>query len=724
VPRANKTIRGLMTHPVFRRLLQGIIVGMAGGLISLALLAGGWLEAWEAKAWDWRATLFAHPETTSDDIRLILLDQKSLDWMYEENVVTWPWPREVYAFIVDFCRRSGAKALAFDVLFTEPSKYGVIDDGAFGDAMARFGRVAASVFLKGGSGRILEWPQSLTSSPLRVEGIDQWLEAGNGHGAVSDCATLPIAEVANASAVLCNVEQAPDADGIFRRIQAFRIFDGEAMPALGLGIYLAAHPDAGARIHRNRLVVGELSIPIDAETNAILRYRGPHGTYKSYSAAAVIQSEIQLQNGEKPNIDGVEAFRAKYVLFGFAAPGLYDLRPSPVDNIYLGVEIQATILDNFLKGDFIDPSPLVTSVLVVLALSILCGLAVSYFVSPWRAMGIGILFLPVPVALASVSYVQGVWLPLVVQEIALILSIVLALGASYATEGRQKRFIKSAFRHYLSPAVIDQLIRHPDQLRLGGVRRVLSIFFSDLQGFTAISEELTPEELTRFLNEYLTVMTDIIHAEGGTVDKYEGDAIIAFWNAPLEVPAHAHRAVRAALSCQTALVRMRPRIKKRIGKNLRMRIGINTGPAVVGNLGSMTRFDYTMLGDAVNLAARLEGANKQFSTYTMISESTRKLIGEHVAVRELARLAAVGRRKPVTVYEPMVMNEYKVREIALRIFASGLAAFYEGQFDLAGERFAAIQDQDPAAAAYLKRCQLLEKDPPSEWHGDWIMTGK
>ena len=196
----------------------------------------------------------------------------------------------------------------------------------------------------------------------------------------------------------------------------------------------------------------------------------------------------------------------------------------------------------------------------------------------------------------------------------------------YTTEGRQKLFIKNAFKQYLSPAVIEELIQHPERLKLGGERRVLSIFFSDLEGFTGISEGLEPEELTALLNEYLSAMTDIIQEEGGTVDKYEGDAIIAFWNAPLLQPDHAERCVRAALRCQEKLAEMRPAFRERIGKDLRMRIGINSGPAVVGNMGSHTRFDYTMLGDAVNLAARLEGINKQFGTYTILSQATLDLL--------------------------------------------------------------------------------------------------
>jgi adenylate cyclase len=315
-------------------------------------------------------------------------------------------------------------------------------------------------------------------------------------------------------------------------------------------------------------------------------------------------------------------------------------------------------------------------------------------------------------------------LPLIVQETSVVLTIACAQVVNYATEGRQKRFIKNAFSQYLSPAVIDQLIQHPDRLKLGGERRVLSIFFSDLQGFTSISEGLAPEDLTALLNDYLTAMTDIIIEEGGTVDKYEGDAIIAFWNAPLEVPDHAVRIVRASLRCQKKLAEMRPAFRERIGKDMFMRIGVNTGPAVVGNLGSHTRFDYTMLGDAVNLAARLEGVNKQFGTYTMISESTKEMMGNAYAIRELARVAVVGRKEPVVVYEPMYSEEYEARRETLETFGKGLNLFYQGQFEQAGEIFSTVKSLDPAAAAYEEKCSTLAGSSPENWQGVWVMTSK
>jgi adenylate cyclase len=349
---------------------------------------------------------------------------------------------------------------------------------------------------------------------------------------------------------------------------------------------------------------------------------------------------------------------------------------------------------------------------------------VSYFSGLKENIIIGGVFLCLPILLSLLAYKFGYWLHLVAQESAVMISISLAFRTNYATEGRQKRFIKNAFKQYLSPTVIDQLLQNPERLKLGGERKIISIFFSDLQGFTTISEGLDPETLTNLLNDYLSEMTEIIQAEGGTVDKYEGDAIIAFWNAPLEVPDHAIKVVRAALNCQAKLAELRPVFKKQIDKDMYMRIGINTGPAVVGNMGSRTRFDYTMMGDAVNLASRLEELNKRFGTYTMVSEYTSQLTAGTFAFRELGRIVVFGRSKPVTVYEPMFKDDYRSRRDVLVKFEKALNHFYRRQFQQAQEIFLSIQEEDPPATAYVKRCLEVMTDKPANRTGTWVMRKK
>jgi len=692
--------------------------------LALGLWAFGALDRFEAKTWDWRVTSLAKPSPYTAKIRLVFIDQQSLDFVNKEMSLRWPWPREVYRPILEFCRRQGAKAVAFDMLYTEPSSYGMDDDRSFGAAIAKTTGFVNTIFLGRETGQTTTWPTNIPASPITIRNLEAWLAADNHKRLVMPQAIFPIPEVATNATLLGNVEARPDPDAIFRRMPLFAIFDQQVVPTLGLAAYLASATNDSLKIESGRLLIGARSVPLDHRGKAILNFRGPSATHQRYSAAAVIQSELILQTNGTPPITDPRAFKDCYVFVGCNAPGLLDLRPTPVGRIYTGVEIHATVLDNLLAGDFIRDAPWPATAALTLLLGVLWGMATLYCRNTRDTTITFVVALPIPAILCVAAYIQGFWLPFLVQETATALALVSAVLVNYATEGRQKRFIRGAFKQYLSEDVIEQIVQHPERLQLGGEQRTLSILFSDLQGFTTISEGLNPQELTALLNEYLTAMTDIIQDEGGTVDKYEGDAIIAFWNAPLAQDNHAERAVRAALRCQAALAEMRPAVHARIGKDLHMRIGLNTGPVVVGNMGSRNRFNYTILGDAANLASRLEGINKQFGTYTMISETTHAVMGKTFAAREISRVAVVGRKTPVRVFEPMRPEAWAAHAGDFAQFAKGLSAFYEGSFAEAIASFEPLREKDPPAGAYWRKCQALRADPPAKWDGVWVMTEK
>lgn len=707
-----------------KKIGRGALIGILGTLFVVPLWLSGVLDTFEAKTWDWRQQIMTRPGSATDRVVLILLDQNSLDWAKEENELSWPWPREVYTYVVSFCKRGGARALAFDVLYLESSKYGVYDDEAFGESVRDFGSFIGTVFLGEETGSSLSWPPDVPEPELSISGLESWLTDTGADELDFSKASFPIPELANNARFLANVHLNPDPDGIYRKGYLFQLFDGRVVPSLALAAYLAGEPkDHRMQIRRGSLSVDDYSVPIDSEGSTILKFRGPSGTHSIYSAAAIIQSEVKVLSGETPTIDP-DVLKDRYVFFGFSAPGLHDLRSSPVSGVYTGVEIHATMLDNLLSRDFMRSVPRTTAALIALLVAIVAGIIASSVSGALKNTLVYAVFLPLPPLVSLLFFLSGSWLPLIFLELAVVVTLVVAGLVNYSTEGRQKRYIKNAFKQYLSPAVIEQLISHPERLKLGGERRELSIFFSDLQGFTSISEGLSPEELTALLNEYLSAMTDIIQEEGGTVDKFEGDAIIAFWNAPLDLEDHALRAVRSALRCQESLARMRPAFRERVGKDLYMRIGINTGPAVVGNMGSHSRFDYTMLGDAVNLAARLEGINKQFKTYTMISQATLEQMVDAFPVRELSRVAVVGRKEPVTVYEPMLEEEYQKKKELLPVFSQGLKAFYAGDFTESERLFARIADRDTASSCYTEKCRELIANPPNAWDGVWVMTSK
>jgi adenylate cyclase len=320
-----------------------------------------------------------------------------------------------------------------------------------------------------------------------------------------------------------------------------------------------------------------------------------------------------------------------------------------------------------------------------------------------------------------IGYAWGLWWPVMISGTGSIFALLSGMLINYATEGRQKAFLKRAFRQYLSPEVIDDMLRDPGSLKLGGEKKELTIFFSDIEKFSSFSERLDPETLTRLLNDFLGDMTRIILDEGGTLDKYIGDAIVAFWNAPVAQPDHAERALRAAWRCQQRILERQADFERQAGVKVRMRIGIHTGPVVVGNMGSDDRFAYTILGDAANLASRLEGSNKAFGTYLMVSESTWKRVQGWVG-RELGALRVVGRQTPVRVFEPVGPPETPVPAV-VNDFAKGLQAVYSKDIKHALECFGAYRDDAPSRI-YATRCEALLAKPDETWDGVWNLTEK
>jgi len=708
-----------------KKTVYGIIIGVISAAAAIALWQCGLLERFEARTWDLRVQKLSRPSRLTDSIRLIFIDQASLDWVNKEMAYRWPWPRSLYQPIMAYCKRQGAKVVAFDILFTEPSSYGVEDDQNFVSALTNAPPFVAALFIGRESGNATNWPANVQSFRFEASGLAGWLRSfGPKAHIILPKASFPISELTTNAALLGNVEAMADPDAIYRRIKPFVVFDGRAVPSLGIAAWLAASTNQSVFFSEESVRIGGRRIKLDRRGAAVINFRGPSGTHKRISAASVIQSELKLQAGEIPPAKDMPSLKDCYVFVGCNAPGLLDNRPTPVGRNYPGMEIHATVLDDLLIRDFMRDVPAGPAGTLAVGLAIFWGIIILIGRSARDNVIAILLSLPLPAGICVLAYLRGYWMPFMLPETATVFALSSAVLFNYATEGRQKRFIRNAFKQYLSGAVIEELVKHPERLTLGGEQRTLSIFFSDLQGFTGISEGLNPQELTSLLNEYLTAMTDIIQEEGGTVDKYEGDAIIAFWNAPLPQEDHAGCAVRAALRCQAQLAKMRPELHQRIGKDLFMRIGINTGPVVVGNMGSHNRFNYTILGDAANLASRLEGINKQFGTYTIVSETTFQGMGNAFAARELGLVAVVGRKTPVRIFEPMTHEEWNARRLALEQFSQALKAFYAGQFKEALSSFEKIQDREKASAAYAARCMQLMAAPPSKWEGVWVAGEK
>ena len=710
-----------------KKVAYGLLAGLLATAVAGVLDRAGLAARWDNPLSDWRARLLARPSAATDRVKLVLVDQYSLDWISQNmQIKSWPWPREFYAPILDYFKRNGARAAVFDMLYTEPSTYGVVDDEALGAAAGRFGNFVGTVFLGKTTAQAKAWPEFAAFNPIQMAGLDAWLEAHPAAAAeiVSPGAAFPVPELARHAAWLANVREVPDGDGVFRRVAPFRVFSGQVLPSLGFAGWLAGlEKPIKAVLGPDALEAGGRRIPLDGAGRMILRFRGKSGTHQTFNAAEVIQSEMRLQEGGQPPIKDGSVFKDAYVVFGVSAPGLKDLRPSPMGGDYPGPEIYATMLDNLLAGDFLRDMPWPLVWLWVLVLALAAGVIAASARNGWQTGLAAVVLIPLPVAAGGLAWQAGWVLPAAGGMLGVVIALLGGAVVNFVLEGRQKMFIKGAFKHYLSAEVIEQIMRDPGSLKLGGERRELTIFFSDLQGFSTISEKLGPEDLTKLLNDYLSDMTDIILEEGGTLDKYEGDAIIAFWNAPLHQPDHAVRAVRASVRCQRKLAARRAEFEQRTGAVLKMRIGLNTGPVVVGNMGSSNRFDYTVLGDAANLASRLEGANKALGTYMMVAEATWALTNGAFPGRELGQLTVVGRKTPVRVFEPSGL-EGETAAGAEKAFESALALVRASRWAEAATAFEALKD-DAAARTYAAKCRILAAaGAGAAWDGIWNLTEK
>ncbi len=701
--------RAVATRPA-----RALIAGLASALLGTALLVTGAVDGAERATWDWRVRLLATPTAATDRIVLVLVDQASLEAMSRENAVDWPWPRSFYGLMLELFREARAATVTFDIILEDGGRWGVDDDRELFAAADAYGRVVyGAELLRPGAGGGHPWPAHVPRPPVTVGGDDLIADPQVRFTAAS----FPHLDVTPASATVAFVNQRNDADGVFRRYRLVSHYDDQPVPSIALAPLVAASDGGlGVGYERGFMTVGGTRIPLGRDGTVLLRYttREPP-LYEWHPAFDLVISGFNLVTGGEPTVDP-GSFTGRHVMVGLSASGLHDLRPTPVDPSAPGVAVHATMLENLLAGEFMRDLPVPAATVLLLALALGAAFAATYVRSGWAELVVisGSLAL-VPTA-GILGYQLGYWVPMVTPLAAVSVAAAAANVANYATEGAQKRFIRGAFAQYLSPAVIAQLEADPGRLALGGEKRELSMFFSDIQGFTTLSEGLAPEQLSGFLNHYLTELVTIIQTASGTIDKFEGDAIIAFWNAPLAVEEHAVHAVRAALSCQRRLSELRERYRAPagtvdtatgapgVGRDIHTRIGIHTAEVSVGNFGSRTRFDYTALGDGMNLASRLEGANKTFGTFVLISQCTSDRLSGAFPQRELGRIAVVGRVEPVTVYEPMLPDDADRRSAELAAYDRALRAWYGNRLDEARELFASIADTDPAAHRMVRRC--------------------
>ncbi len=647
------------------------------------------------------------------------------------------FPREYYARAVRNLFAAGARAVAIDVTFDGDSPLEG-DDKAFAEMLKKYPATVLAV-----------------RSSISVSGKFKVLKSEDFFH------NIFVREDSSIGAVLVK----NDPDGVYRRYMpmvAFQTGENRFMDVPSFGFramseYLGLrNPIAADSSSYFRL--GPVKIPKYDETSMLINYPGPSGTFPTYDIWQVLDDSSFTTNDEKDfglqinyyySLRDSNVFRNKIVLIGAEYPESGDLKPIPFlkdptdehSNLAYGVEIHASAIETVLDQDFLRPVGQLADFLEMFLGAFLIAMTSFLFKSARHSRMVLVIFLPLVVT-AGVIYVSYQAAFILFVECRLVLKIIypiLSYSLTYVSvvvyqfvsERKAKTAIKSLFSRYVDPSVVNQLVGNPDLVRLGGQRRILSVLFSDIANFTSVSEKLSPEDLINHLNEYLSAMTEVVFENSGTLDKYIGDAIIAFWGAPLELKDHAYQACRAAMEMTRRLDGLHSKWSADGKPILNFRIGINSGEMVVGNVGGRDRFDYTVIGDNVNLASRLESANKMYRSRILLSEYTYELVKERVFARELDLIVVKGKTKPVKIYELLSDQKDGIsedRRKVVELYCAGLSKYRSREWGAAAELFIKALDIDSSdypSEMYLERSKLYEiEPPPPDWNGVFIMTTK
>ncbi|MDY2839371.1 MAG: adenylate/guanylate cyclase domain-containing protein [Treponema sp.] len=677
--------------------LRSLILISGCFLTTFLLDSLGTFSFFENKTYDQRMIYASKKVRASDEIYFIGVNQESIDWAYKNYGWSWPWPREAWAKMIDFFSEGNPKSIAFDILYSEPSIYGPEDDKKFAQSEAKSGKVIQTVFIT----------QNGTSENL----------------------LYPIPEIKENAALHGNITSLSDSDGVIRRGRLSYNSKGTILPTLGTAPLFLDDPENAEKLLS--------SVPVNKDGSIYLRYCKNIDAYNPYWAKDIFESYDCWKNGTEGTYLP-EDFEDAYIYVAYYAPGLFDICSTPVSQAYPGVGVHITTLDNLLNNNFIRPVPVWIFIfwLILTAIAGNFSVALSTKINKLRLFVLflvsGFVFgILVTVLLPYFLFTKSIWLKIVAPLFCFLLSHLLSLGLNMTTEGKQKRFIKSAFSQCLSKDVVNQILNNPDSFTLGGKNYQMSAIFTDIQQFSSISELLTASQLGKLLNFYLTRMSEIIIEERGTIDKFEGDAIIAMVGAPVEMTDHAVHACSAAIKMKKAEIMLNDEIYKRVtsnsektdkelletfkilvinGKKIFTRIGINSGEMIAGYFGSENKKNYTIIGNNVNLASRLEGVNKLYHTGgILISENTYNLISDRFVCRKLDKVRVININTPVRLYELMDFSDNQKVKSYSEKWNSAMDDFENRKYTDALTKFhqlAAENKEDDVVKYYIN---LLEK---------------
>jgi adenylate cyclase len=705
------------------RPVQALLIGAVVALFVALLQLTGLLELWELKARDQRTRwTLREPRKESDpffraDLFLIDVSDDSLaefDKFRQQRGLSghWPWPREFQAEFINACARAKATVILYDFLLAE---VGVPEDHKY---MVNAVRDGPPTFLAGG---FREVRVSTSTEPadydslLKKASIDVDSDGSVAIPERYEWVILPTAELTKVAAGVCDTSTPRDRDQVMRRYRLFSTYRGRHYPSFVLAALMAREKASKVVVRNREVTVGSRTFPVESDGSILLRYYPT----KNVPFPFAKRSAWNIINDED-----VQRLQGKTVVVGASAFGMTDLRQTPVDETVAGAAIHMTALCNVLNGEFLREAPRGVSIALFTILALGIALATrltSAFVGGAIAAGT----LAGAVGWSTALY-GGRWIvDLVPQLLAVGFAFAATSAVNFVHEGRQRLKVKRIFGQYVSKKVVDKILQHQDALHLEGERKPLTIFFMDFAGFTAMSEKLDPSELVKLISEYHNEAAEEIFKTEGTLDKFIGDAIMAYWNDPIEQPDHALRACLTAIGAQKKLLQMAEVMKQRGLPEMSARIGLNTGIATVGNMGSKEQVNYTLIGDEVNLASRLEGVNKEFGTKIIVSEATYLPAKERLEVRELALIKVKGKKLPVRIYELIGLKGEVAPERmeTVKKFEAALAEFRARKFVEAAGAFRSLGDV--ASRIYIELCGRYQQDPPpADWDGSYQMEHK
>lgn len=669
-----------------RKILAGFSLGALAAVIVLSLGAAGLLDTAELKAYDWRMRRVADPAAVSKDIVLVEINDASIT-DFAPAVGRWPWPRLVQSELIDFLKRGHAKVIAYDVQLTEPSQ------GTFklGDTTWTAEESdKAMVDSVRDAGNVIMLTDAVNPGVTGKDGpkVASWHGAPYRLGpAIEERPVVlpPFQALTDAALGLGHNFLALDPDGPARRMAPFIRKGDRYLPSLGVAAALAAmgvKPEEvvlegqSIRIRDRRIPLVSVRVPegpggpAHDQLTMMINYRAPavlengQRPYKAYEARFLLKSEDQLLNGEKPVLDP-SVFKDKIVFIGLTASGLLDIFQTPFgdEGTMPGIQLHASMADSILSGHFIQPASTASRVASVVIASVAIGLLAA-FLTFWGGAAAATAIMGGWTFFALSAFRGGLWLNMVQPLLAGALALFAGTAYQYFVEGREKRRVSKLFGRFVSKDVYSHLMSNPDEVALGGKRREMTVLFSDIRGFTSVTEKGDPEGIVSQLNEYFTHMVDIVFKHQGTLDKFVGDMVMALFSAPLDDPDHAEHAVQAAIDMIGELGQLNRKWAAEGRAMLDIGVGINSGDMIAGNIGSSAVMSYTVIGDNVNLGSRLESLNKEYKTRIIISDATRARLKGHYDMRPLGDVVVKGKSKPVAIFEVQVPSPLVTHEEA------------------------------------------------------------